>query len=130
MSGALFGAVGGAPGVVASSLPNGGDPSGAGAVWGLASDGNVQISNGDHTVDTTTDWVSPADSKIAAFYQVKVDPTSGSFTSGSATGTYFDCSSNPSWSKSGGGVVTFTATIREKVTGLVRQTYVGLTLSG
>lgn len=73
-------------------------------------------------------WLSPANSAIAALYQVKVDATSGAFDSGT-TGTWLDCSTSRSWLKSG-GTVTFTISFREKATGNVRNVQTGVTLEG
>jgi hypothetical protein len=111
---------GGLPGVI-QSLPNG---SGAGtAVWQLNNDGSVTISG------TSGSWVLPATSGIAALYQVKIDVTAGSFTSSDTTGSYVDLSSGWGGGKAG-GAVTFTATIREKASGLIRSVQAGLSLTG
>lgn len=71
-------------------------------------------------------WISPG--SAAAYYEVKVDPTSGTFSSG-ATGTWLACTSNRSWFKSS-GTVTFTISFREAATGVVRKTQAGVTLQG
>ena len=82
----------------------------------------------DTSLSFTGNWVTPATTTIAAQYQVKVDATSGSFSSGT-TGTWLDCSSHQSWTKSSGSV-TFTISFREKATGIVRSVQTGLVLQG
>lgn len=73
------------------------------------------------------DWVTPATVGIAALYQVKVDPTSGSFSGGDVTGTWLDCSSTRQWDIASGTVV-FTVSFREKASGQVRSVQTGIGL--
>lgn len=89
----------------------------------VKNDGNIESLGA-----TVEAWVTPTNSTIAAFYEVKVDATSGTFDSGT-TGTWLDCSTSRSWLKSS-GTVTFTISFREKASGLVRKTQTGLTLQG
>lgn len=111
-----------APGAIQSL---GAGAGGAGtSSFGLENDGDLTI-NG---VDGGSDWVLPANATVAAFYQVKVDVTSGSFTSGDSTGSYLDLSSSRSWTRTGTGTVNYNVTFREKATGIVRSTQNGLTM--
>lgn len=114
----------GAPGVL-QALPNSGSTTGT-ATWQLLNDGTYSVSVG--AGSTTGDWIKPASSAVAAFYQVKVDVTGGSMTTGT-TGSYVDLSSTQTWTKVGASTVTFTATIREKATGIVRLTQAGITMT-
>lgn len=125
MSGAiaLLAAMGGAPGVINPSLPDG-DSIGGTALFSLVNDGTFAI--GDGSGPATGSWVTP--NAFASYYQVQVDVTSGSFSSGT-TGSYLDLSSTRTWTKTSAGTVTFTVTIREKATGLVRSTQTGKTLT-
>lgn len=113
----------GAPGVI-QSLGAGAGGAGS-ASFGLENDGDLTI-NG---VDGGSDWVSPANADVAAFYQVKVDVTSGSFTSGDTTGSYLDLSTSRSWTRAGAGTVNYDVTFREKATGAVRSTQTGLVMT-
>lgn len=118
-------AVGGAPGVINDSLPDGIANGACG--FTLNSDGTYAIST-----SQTGNWVTPASTTVAAYYQVKVDATSGAFSTGT-TGAWLDMSGNHSWSlnppaSAGSEFVTFTVTFREKATGIVRSTQTGLTL--
>lgn len=90
MSGiAMAAAVGsGFPGQINGSLPNGGATDTT-ASFGINSDGTTTISG-----QSSVDWVTPT--TVAGQYQVRVDPTSGTFDSGT-TGTWLDCSTSPSW---------------------------------
>lgn len=114
----------GAPGVITSSLPNG---SNVGSCdYQFDNDGNGHTGDGAGGALALT-WVAPQTTTVAAFYQVKVDVTSGSFTLGT-TGSYLDLSSTRSWAKIVAGTVVFTATFREKATGIVRRTITGITV--
>lgn len=125
MSGILLAMAGmsGSPGAV-NGAPNSSSSIGA-AGWELQNDGDYVVSSGAGTA--TADWVTPSETTIAAFYEVKVDATSGSFDSGT-TGTYLSLNTTRSWSKNS-GTVEFTYTIREIATGIVRKTEAGRTLS-
>lgn len=123
MSGAIAAMLGaaGAPGVITTTISNG---SGASpATFEIGSAGQYVNGGG-----ASADWVTPATSGNAAHYQVKVDPTAGAFDTGT-TGTFLDCSSPRTYTKSA-GVVTFTVTFREKATQFVRRTITGITLTG
>src|SRR5688572_6615318 len=126
MSGALVAILGtaGAPGIINGSLPNGTEDAGGGtdvATWQLQDDGDYAITNNDSAL--SGDWVTPSETSVAALYQVRVDPTSGSFTDGpgaipsASTGTYLDCSTTRSWFCNSGSV-TFDVSFREKASGL------------
>lgn len=115
--GVLLG-VGGAPGAITVGSFDASDP--AGCALQLNNDGTFAL-----TGTPGGAWVAPASAAVAAFYQVKVDPTSGSFSGGSATGTWLDLSTTRGWVRSAGDQVTFTISFREKATGLVRATLTG-----
>lgn len=122
MSGALAAiSAGGPPGIIQSL------GAGAGGVgsssFGLVNDGSLTI-NG----SGSGSWVLPANSGVAAFYQAKVDVTSGSFTAGDTTGSYLDLSTSRSWTRTGTGTVNYDVTFREKATGIVRSTQTGLVM--
>jgi hypothetical protein len=122
MSGAVAALAGmaGVPGIIQ------GIASGAGASPQSATVGNT---GGVSVGATAGSWVLPANAGVAALYQVKVDVTGGSFTSGDATGSYLDCSSTRTWTRTGAGTVTFNVTFREKASGLVRGGTTGATLT-
>lgn len=119
MSGALAVLLGmsGAPGVINGALPDSTSSVG-GAGFELQNDGDCVASNGAGT--STVDWVSPSDTTTAAYYEVKVDATSGAFSSGT-TGTWLALSSSRSWTINTGSV-TFDVSIREAATAIVRTT--------
>lgn len=122
--GVLLG-TGGAPGVINDSLPVGAALA-ATATWRLNNDGTYTISG-----ESDANWVTPANTTVAAFYQVKVDITLGAFSTGT-TGSYVDLSSTQTWTMDSAGdpeSVTFDVTIREKATGIVRSVQTGLTLA-
>lgn len=120
---AMLAALNGAPGVV-NGAPSGSSVAGA-AGWSLENDGDYAVSNGAGVVNG--DWVTPSDTAVAAYYEVKVDPTAGAFSTGT-TGVYLSLGTTRSWTKNSGSV-TFTFTIREIATGIVRKTQAGLTLT-
>jgi hypothetical protein len=125
MSGAhaMFLAVSGAaPGVINGALPNG--TLETEATFFLGNDGTYSIAG------ATGNWVTPATSAIAAFYQVRVVVTAGFFASGT-TDTWLDMSSNRSWVCQDGVAVsaTFTVTFREKASQVVRSTQAGVVLT-
>lgn len=124
MSGAvgamMFGA-GGAQGVINGALPNG---VGAGsAAFQLLNDGTYSI-----TPSQTGNWVTPASASLAAQYEVKIDETIGTFTTGTV-GSYVALSSTQTWTVTGVSV-QFTVTFREAATQVVRSTQTGVTLDG
>lgn len=112
-----------APGVIAGVV-SGSSSSGA-AGLDIENDGDYVVSNGAGVANG--EWVTPSNTIIAAFYEVKIDPTSGTFDSGT-TGSYVSLDSTRAWSKDS-GTVTFDATWREIATGIVRLTQTGLTLT-
>lgn len=119
----LSGLAGGAPGVINPSLPTSisGDP---GAALQLVNDGTYTA-----TGLSSGNWVTPATSAVAAFYQVKVDVTSGSVNVGSsATDSWLDLSTTRAWGVDEGGLVEITISIREKATGIVRSVQTGITI--
>lgn len=73
-------------------------------------------------------WVLPAIAAIAAYYQVKVDVTSGAFTSGDATGAWLDLSTSRAWARTGAGTVNYNVSFREKATAIVCSTQNGKTM--
>lgn len=95
----------GAPGVLAAALSNS-----SSAVSSSATIGN----DGIHTFSDgagSENWVTPANTTVAAYYEVRVDVTAGSFTSGT-TGTWLACSSNRSWTKLVVGSVSYDLSLR------------------
>ena len=56
-------------------------------------------------------WIEPPLTAYADDYEVKVDPTAGTFSSGT-TGTWLAMTSNRTWNKSVVGTVTFTISWR------------------
>ena len=115
----------GAPGIINGALPAGGAFAST-ATWRLNNDGTYTISG-----QSDANWVTPAASVIAAQYQVKVDVTLASFSTGT-TGTWLDLSSTQTWTIDSAGdpeSVTFDVSFREKATGIVRSTQTGLTLT-
>lgn len=94
----------------------------------LQNDGDVAYTE-DGVVDSGDDWILPANTTIAAFYEVKVDVTAGSMSAGT-TGSWLALSTTRSWSKGAGtGTVTFTISFREAASGAVVKTQTGLTLA-
>lgn len=108
---------GGAPGVINGALPDSTSSLGS-AAFEMQNDGDLVVSNGAGV--STVDWVTPSDTTTAAFYEVKVDATSGAFSSGT-TGTWLALSTTRSWTIDTGSV-TFNVSIREAATGIVRTT--------
>jgi hypothetical protein len=91
----------------------------------LQSDGDL-VTTEDGVVDGSADWVLPANTTVAALWEVKVDPTSGSLNG--TTGTWLALSSTRSWSKtSGTGACTYTISFRSG--GVVWKTQSGVTIT-
>ncbi len=111
--------MGGVPGVVGGA---GNGLAGTAIQYDIKNDGNWT-----YTGVGNAAWVTPATSAVAAGFQVKLDITGGSLNTGT-TGTFLDCSTTRSWTKTSVGVCTFTLTWREKATGIVRKTQTGLTI--
>src|SRR5262245_12007188 len=80
----------------------------------LVSDGTYSL-----TPSGSGNWVLPATSAVAAFYQVRVTVLSGALTSGT-TGTWLDLTSSRSWSETV-SQSDILLEIREKATGIVRR---------
>ena len=120
---AIMGAMGGAPGVINANLPSGEAVSPELPVWMLNNDGTYNISGAQ-----AGNWVSPATEAVAAFYQVKLDVTSGTLEIGT-TGEWLDLSTSRGWGKNVLGTATFTVSIREKTTQIVRSVQPGVTLT-
>lgn len=109
----------------AQGVINGAIPSGSAPITDnltLNNDGTYQVAV------STGNWVTPATTVIAAYYQVKVDVTSGSFTSGDVTGSFLDSSVTRQWLKGAVGTVVCTITFREKASGIVRSVQTGVTI--
>lgn len=132
MSGALAAiAGGGAPGVVAIGNEA---ITGVGvgqAIINYENDGDL---TGTGTGAPSSTWVTPDTAIVAAFYQIHVAATGDTATlTGDSLDTWLDLSSTRSWTLSAPGapgtaVVSLTVQIREKATGIVRDTAtVGLT---
>lgn len=112
-----------APGVLAETLPNASGS--AGASFQLKNDGTYAI-----TGQSAANWVTPATSTIAAFYQVSLHVTAGVIDGVDAgQDTYLDLSTTRTWGVGEGGSATVTVTIREKFTSVVRKVYAGITLT-
>ena len=110
--------IGGAPGVINSSIPG---ASGSGIA------GIVLLNDGTYTSSGSAggNWVTPATTAIAALYQAKTDVTAGTFSNDPSAGSWLDLSSTRLWDKQVAGTVTFTLSIREKATGIVRLVQAG-----
>lgn len=108
----------GSPGVINQTpgWPSGTDP--GGVTLSVANNGGYSVSGGSPASGT---WVTPAVAEVIAYYQIKVDATSGSFSSGT-TGTWLDLTSTRTWTRDAGADVEFTLSIREKATTRVRLT--------
>jgi hypothetical protein len=119
---AMAACVGGVPGVINGALPSG--TTETEATFFLENNGAYDI------VGATGNWVTPATSVVAAFYQVRVDVTAGGFATGT-TGTWLDMSSNRTWVCQDGvaASATFTISFREKATTVVRSTQAGIVLT-
>jgi hypothetical protein len=114
--------LGGVPGVLNPTIPGN---SGVGnASWQLNSDGSYTI-----TGAAAGGWVSPQFAGIGAHWEVKVDPTSGTFSSGDSTGVWLSLSTNRAWNRTTPSTVIFTASFREALTDIVRKVQTGITLS-
>lgn len=109
---------GGAPGVI-QDIGDGLDA--VGVTLALNNDGTYTM-----TGDPGGNWVEPASAAIAAQWQVKVDVTSGAFTSGT-TGTWLAMSSNRGWIEDSGQVI-FDISWREAATGTVRKVQTGVSM--
>jgi hypothetical protein len=127
MSGALAAMLsgGGAPGVITSSLPAGSNT--GSCDYQFDNNGNGHTGDGAGGSLSLT-WVNPQTTTVAAFYEVKVDVTAGSFTSGT-TGSYLDMATTRGWTKTVPGTVTFNVTFREKATGIVRRVITGVSIT-
>ncbi|MEO8467978.1 MAG: hypothetical protein ABI640_21880, partial [Gammaproteobacteria bacterium] len=88
----------------------------------LSNDGTYSVGDGAGGANVGN-WVTPATAVVAAYYQIKTVVNSGSFSTDPSAGSYIDLSSSRTWTKSAVGTVNFTVTIREKASGIVRQTY-------
>ena len=106
MSAILLGAVGGLPGQPNTSLPNGGSTSPNPASYSLLNDGTYSI-----TGAGTGNWLTPALAALASLWEVKVDPTSGSFASGT-TGSWLSLGTTRTWTINSVTSVTFTISWR------------------
>lgn len=122
MSGAtLLAAISGAPGLLAATLSNSSNL--------VSCSASIQ-NNGDHVFGdgaggaATEDWVTPSETTVAAFYEVRVDVNSGSFTTGT-TATWLACSSTNTWTKTGAGTVNFDMSFRY-VSGATLKTHAGM----
>lgn len=100
----------GAPGVI-QNISDGVDA--VGVTLALNNDGTYTM-----TGTGGGNWIEPASAVIAAQWEVKVDVTSGAFTSGT-TGTWLAMSSNRSWIEDSGQVI-FDISWREAATHIVR----------
>lgn len=120
---AIMGAMGGAPGVINDNIPSGSNE--FSAALRILADGTGDVANGAGGANPF-DWVTPATEEVAAFYEVRVDVTSGAMSSGT-TGQWLQPSQ--SWILIGAGSVTFTLSFRERITGRIRSVQEGITLT-
>jgi len=125
VSGALLiAAVGGTPGLLAATLSN--------ASNAISTSAEIQ-NDGDHVFGdgaggaATEDWVTPSTALVAANYEVRVDPTSGSFTTGTIN-TWLACTSSHTWTYAGVGTVTFDMSFR-LVGGATLKVHTGMTMT-
>jgi hypothetical protein len=129
MSGVLHGVIAassGAPGTFPATLPA--SANALSSEYQVQNDGDLLYGNGAGGAGTT-DWITPSDATTAAFYQVKTEVTSGSFSTDPSAGSYLDCSSTRTWIKSVAGTVIFNMTFREKASGAVRKVYTGMSIT-
>jgi hypothetical protein len=92
----------------------------------LQNDGDISVVQDGVTDSTTYDWVAPANTTVAALWEVKVDPTSGSMNG--TTGSWLSLGTTRSWSKtSGTGTCTYTISFRSG--GVVWKTQSGVTIT-
>lgn len=114
---ALFAAMGGAPGLVNGALPDASAAAGAGITF--QNGGNYLYGDllGGHA---TTTWVTPANTTVAAFYQLQVNINSGTMSSGTFD-SWLDLSTGRSYAKNDApGTAVLRVRIRDKASGLVR----------
>jgi len=114
--------MGGAQGVINGAIPDASNSGLAGIV--LLNDGTYSSSG-----NSNGNWVTPATSVIAAQYQAKTDVTAGTFSNDPSAGGWIDLSTSRTWDKQVVGTVTFTLTIREKATTIVRSTQAGINIT-
>lgn len=79
----------------------------------LATNGTITYTLANGGAVTTGDWLNPANTTEAALFQVKFTETTGTISSGSATGAYLSCGTARSWTitKVGAGSKVCNATI-------------------
>src|SRR5690606_18087403 len=120
---ALLGAFGSsAPGVINDNIPGGSNE--FSATFRILANGTGDVADGTGGA-RPFDWVTPATEDVAAFYEVRVDVTSGAMSS-RTPGQWLQPSQ--SWSLIGDGSVTFTLSFRERITGRIRSVQEGITL--
>jgi hypothetical protein len=114
---------GGVPGVINSAIPNGIEVTEA--IFVLDTDGTYGMAGTAPGV-----WVTPANSTVAAQWQVKLDVTAGGLASGT-TGTWLDIGASSIWTCYDGVAVTatFTLSFREKASTTVRSVQTGIVLN-
>jgi hypothetical protein len=127
MSGVLAAMASSSTGTINTALPHGSGVNAGTVLWQLNNDGTFTISPGQEGY-----WVTPASAALASLYEVRVDPTSGSF-SGGTNGVYLPLSVTRSWVLAdpppvATTTVTFNVSIREIATGVVKSSQTGLTL--
>lgn len=102
--------------------PNGIAVDPADANWNVNSDGTYSVSG-----PGSGNWLEPPNASLAALYEIKVDVTAGSFSSGT-TGAWLALSSSRSWTRTLIGSVTFDVSFRLASDGTVVHTTTGRTL--
>lgn len=79
----------------------------------FATDGTLSYTLANGGTVTTGDWLTPANTTEAALYQVKFLETTGTISSGSATGVFLTCGTQRQWviTQVGAGTKNCQATI-------------------
>lgn len=100
---------GGPPGDLIAALTTSGNPTSASDQFS-----NAGVRTAGDTVGGSfnENWVTPATSGVAANYEMKVDVTSGSFSTGT-TGTWLAMTSTRTWTKSVAGTVNYDVSFRQ-----------------
>jgi hypothetical protein len=117
VSGALAAMSSGPPGVLAGGGVGGTDATSVVVGWG--NDGVLTIVLG--VTPSNSNWVTPANATVAAYYEIFFHTDSGTLSAGSSTqDTWLPLSSSASLLKTEDGAVSGTYSIREAATGIVR----------
>ena len=99
----------GPPGVLPASLSTSGNPTSASDQFDT---GGVRTFGDTVGGADAENWVTPAAAAVAANYEIKVDVTSGSFSTGT-TGSWLAMTSTRTWTKTGAGTVNYNISFRQ-----------------